>query len=182
MSPKDALLGLGLPGLSCRSIWLVGGDNGDPPNLSPLALQALGTADAVIHDHGVSRTILDLVKPPRYLEATQFRRGIERSIKLAQDGWRVVHLVEGNAAERATESAVLYSERNISLCVVPGAGDPIVGDLPIGFFLVRRSISLRRAGSSASLVLLVATPQSETTSGSGQRQRPLDFSMSGLAG
>jgi siroheme synthase len=163
-------------------VWLVGVGEGDPRSPSPLVVHALGIADAVIHDPGVSQALLDLVKPPQYREAAAPCRAIERAIKLAQDGWRVVHLAEGNTMERSVESAIRCAERNIPFRIVPNADESIGDEAPLGLLLVRKSISVSGADSRPALVLLVPTPQSEAATEPRRRQPPLGFSMSGLAG
>src|ERR1700686_632476 len=50
MLSADRSLESGLPKLPDAAVWLIGAGNGDPGDLSPLAVQVLGTADAVIHD------------------------------------------------------------------------------------------------------------------------------------
>jgi hypothetical protein len=182
MSTKNPSPEMELPTLVYGSVWLVSAGDGDARHLSPLALYALGTADAVIHDPGIPQAILDLVKPPRYREAAAPLRAIERAIKLAQDGWRVVHLVEGDTMERAVESARRCNERNVPCRIVPNAGEPLVGDALPGFLLVRRRLSVGIADPRLALALLVANPQPDVAAGIVPRQRPLDFSMSGLAG
>jgi uroporphyrin-III C-methyltransferase len=152
MRQTDSLPELELPEFSYGSVWLVGAGNGDPRHLSPLAVHALRTADAVIHDLGVPRALLDLVKPSHYREAGSPYWAIGRAIRLAQDGWRVVHLVEGDTVERAMICAIRCAENEIPFRIVPGAG------------------------------LLVATPQSEAAGSAKRRLPPLGFSMSGLAG
>jgi hypothetical protein len=122
-----------------------------------------------------------LVKPPHYREAAAPLRAIERVIKLAQDGWRVVHLVKGNAVERAIECAIGFAEHDIPFRIVPNADEPIDGKAPLGLLLVPEPISFGRADPRSSL-LLVATAQAEAAPGVDQRQPPLGFSMSGLAG
>ena len=182
MLPTDQPLKLGLPKLLYGSVWLVGAGNGDPRHLSPLAAHALGTADAVIHDPEISEVILGLVKPSHYREAAAPLRAIKRVIKLTQDGWRVVHLVEGNAVERAIESTIGFAEHDIPFRIVPNAGEPIDGEVPLGLLLVRNPVSFGRADPRSSFVLLVATAQAEEAPGVERRHPPLGFSMSGLAG
>src|SRR5215469_14736853 len=97
-------LELGPPELSFGSVWLVGAADGDPRHLSPLAVHALSTADAVIHDPGIAQGILDFVQAPRYREAASPAQAIKRVIKLVEDGWRVVLLVKGSAMERAVKA------------------------------------------------------------------------------
>jgi hypothetical protein len=181
MRQKASSLELELPEFPYGSVWLVGAGDGNLRHLSPLAVHALGSADAVIHDLAVPRELLDLVKPPRYREAGAPRWAIGRAIQLAQDGWRVVHLVEGSTMERAIECAVRCAEQEIPFRVVPGAGEAAVREAPLGLLFVRKSAPLGDADPRSSLVLVVATPQAETAPGA-HRQRPLDFSMTGLAG
>jgi siroheme synthase len=173
---------LELPEFPYGSVWLVGAGDGHPQHLSPLAVHALGTADAVIHDPAVSRELLGLVKPPRYREACASCRAIGRAINLAQDGWRVVHLVKDATMERVTECAARCAEREIAFRVVPGAGEVLYREAPLGLLLVRKSAALSGADARSSLVLVVATPQTEAAPGAKHRLPPLEFSMSGLAG
>jgi len=46
MRQKASSLELELPEFPYGSVWLVGAGDGDPRHLSPLAVHALGTADA----------------------------------------------------------------------------------------------------------------------------------------
>ena len=108
MFRKASSLTLELRELPYGSVWLVGDGDGNPSHLSPLAMHALSTADAVIHDLGVSQKFLDLVKSSHYRETGAPRRAIGRAIQLAQDGWRVVHLVKArpsNAQSNAPPAA-----------------------------------------------------------------------------
>jgi len=182
MLSTDQSLELGLPELSYGTVWLVGAGDGDPRQLSPLAVHALSTADAVIHDPGISQGILNFVKAPRYREVASPEQAIKRVIKLVEDGWRVVLLVKGSAMERAVEGAMRCAERNIPFRVVPHVGDPVSNDAPLGLLLVRKTLSVGGADSHPTFVVLIATPQSDSAAGNASRRRPLDFSMSGLAG
>ena len=163
------------------SVWLVSAGDGKPEHLSPLALSALRAADAVIHDPGIANEMLDLVKPPRYLEAAAPHHAIERSVKLAQDGWRVVHLVEGNAMDRAGKCAIRFAEHDIPFRVAPNDGERGVGEAPVGLLLVCKPVPVGPAEAST-LVMLVAAAQSQTPTDHERCQPPLSFSMSGLAG
>jgi hypothetical protein len=60
--------------------------------------------------------------------------------------------------------------------------EPLSGQRPIGLLLVRKAVPVVRHGETEMLVVLIAAPESETTSDSEPRQAPLSFSMSGLAG
>jgi uroporphyrin-III C-methyltransferase len=163
-------------------VWLVGAGDGHPRQLSPLAVHALGTADAVIHDLAVPSELLDLRKRSQYREAGPPDWAIPRTIHLAQDGWRVVYLVEGSTMERAIECAARCAEQEIAFRVVPGAGEAAGREAPLGLLLVRKSVPLGSADPRSSLVLVVATPQSGEAPGAKRRLPPLGFSMSGLAG
>jgi siroheme synthase len=182
MRQNTALPELELPEFPYGSVWLVGAGDNDPRHLSPLAAHALGTADAVIHDPAVPSELLDLVKPSHYREAASPYWAIGRAIRLAQDGWRVVHLAEGSAIERAIECAARCAEREVPFRVVPGAGEAVGREAPLGLLLVRKSAVLGGADPRSSFVLVVATPQSEAAPSVKPRLPPLGFSMSGLAG
>jgi uroporphyrin-III C-methyltransferase len=182
MRQKASSLELELPEFPYGSVWLVGAGDDDPRRLSPLAVHALRTADAVIHDLAVPQALLDLVKPSHYREAGSLYWAIRRAIHLAQDGWRVVHLVEGTTIERAIECAARCAEQEIPFRVVPAAGESVAREAPLGLLLVRKSAPLGGADPHSSLVLVVATPQREADVGAKQQLPPLGFSMSGLAG
>ena len=164
-----------------RSVWLVGAADGDPRHLPPLAVHALRTADAVVHDPGISKAVLDLVAPPRYREAAAPTQAIQRVIKLAEDGWRVVQLVNRRTMERALESAIRCAESNVPFRIVPNPGVPLGCDTPLGLVVARKPVSVGGAHPQPALVLLIPMPRSDAAGGI-IRQRPLDFSMSGLAG
>lgn len=182
MMSTDQSLELRLPELLYGSVWLVGAAGGDPRHLSPLAVHALRSADAVIHDPGISKTVLDLVRPPHYREAAVLLQATERAIKLAENGWRVAQLVNGEVMQRAVESAIRCAERNIPFRIVPNAGDPVANEAPLGLVLVRKALSVGGADPRPTFVLLIATPKSDAAAENVRRQRPLGFSMSGPAG
>jgi hypothetical protein len=182
MRHEASSLELDLPEFPYGSVWLVGAGDGDPRHLSPLAVHALGTADAVIHDLAVPRELLDLVQPSHYREAGAPYWAIGRAIHLAQDGWRVVRLVEGSTMERAIECAARCAEQEIPFRIVPTAGEAVAREAPLGLLFVRQTASLGGADPRSSLVLVVATPQSEAGASAKRRLPPLGFSMSGLAG
>ena len=115
-----------LPEHPYGAVWLVGCGDRDQRHLSPLAVHALSTADAVIHNPGIPREILDLVELPRYREVASPARAVERSIKLAEDGWRVVQLVNDDVMERAVhEVAEVCDEADLS-AVARARPSPIV--------------------------------------------------------
>jgi siroheme synthase len=143
-----------LPEFAYGSVWLVGAGDGHLRHFSPLAVHALGTADAVIHDLAVVPSeLLDLRKGSPYREAGPPDWTIPRTIRPAQDGWRVVYLVEGTTMERAIECAARCAEQEIAFRVVPGAGEAVGREAPLGLLLVRKIGSARQRGSS-----LVARP------------------------
>jgi len=182
MLSADQSLQSRLPELPYGSVWLIGGAGLNRRRLSPLAVHALSTADAVIHDPGIPQEILDLVKPPGYREVASAGQVIERSIKLAEDGWRVVQLVEGDTIERAVETAIRCAERKVAFRIVPNAGEPFGGNVPLGLLLVGKAISIGGAEPRPTIVLLTATPDSDAATRIVPGRRPLDFGMSGLAG
>jgi len=171
MFRKASSLTLELRELPYGSVWLVGDGDGNPSHLSPLAMHALSTADAVIHDLGVSQKFLDLVKSSHYRETGAPRRAIGRAIQLAQDGWRVVHLVEGKTIERAIECATRCAEHDVPFCIVPDAGEPIGRKALLGLLLLRKSASLGRADPGSSLVLVV--PHSAGGNSAGERAKAI---------
>jgi hypothetical protein len=172
----------GLADLAYGSVWLVSAEGGDPGNLSPLALHALDTADAVIHDVAVASQILDLVKPPHYREAAAPDQAIRRSIKLAEDGWRVVLLVADRVIPRAIAAAPRFIEHNIAFrIVVPDRSDTVGCDWPLPLLLFRKSRSPDRTDPRL-LVLPPAFPQAEAPADAEYRHAPPGFSLSGLAG
>ena len=181
MLPIDSSLELELPELPYGSVWIIGATDTNPSHLTPLGLHALCTADAVIHDPGASQKLLDLVKPPRYREPCAPGRAIQRAIKLAEDGWRVAHLVKGNTMERAVESAISCAERDIAFRIVPNSSDRIGGEATLGIVLVRPPLSLRRPEADP-VLMLITNPHLEAMTQGEPRQAPLSFSMSGLAG
>jgi hypothetical protein len=182
MRKRASSLELELPEFLYGSVWLVGAGAGDPRHISPLAVHALGTADAVIHDLAAPRELLDLVKPSHYREAGAPPCAIGRVIHLAQHGWRVVHLVEGNTIERALECAARCAEHEIPFRVVPGEGEAVGHEAPLGLLVVRKWAPLGGADPRSSVVLVGATPQREAASSATRSLPLLGFSMSGLAG
>ena len=171
MSNKDLPFEKELPELAYGSVWLVSAGDGDPTHLSPLAVRALGTADAVIHDPAVPPRILDLVKPPRYREAASPSAAIKRSTKLALDGWRLAYLVAGDAMVRAVEYATNFAEHNIPFRIAPTGKEPLTGGMPVGLLLVRKAVPVGST-KTGTLVVLISPPLSETTSNGERRQAP----------
>ena len=170
-----------MPEFAYGSVWLVNAGDRDPRHLSSLAAYALGTADAVIHDPEIPDEILNLVTPPRYREAAEPGRAIDRVIKLAEDGWRLVYLVTGDAMERAVECAESFAEHDVPFHILPGVDEAVIGAAPVGLVLVRRRLSGGGSDTGALVVLVAASPSALPVDAK-RRQPPLSFSMSGLAG
>jgi siroheme synthase len=125
--------------------------------------------------------ILNLVKFPRYCEAAAPGRAIDRLIKLAEDGWRLVYLVVGDAMERAIECAASFAKHDVPFHIIPDADQPVIGEAPVGLVLVRRRFSGGDCDTGALVVVVAASP-SEMAADAERQQPPLSFSMSGLAG
>ena len=180
--PRDASLDSGMSGFPYGSVCLIEADDGNQRHLTPIAVRALASADAVIHDTGICKAIIDLVKPPQYLEAVGPEGAIERSIKLARDRWRVAHLVEGNLTRRAVECAIKYAEQCIPFCIMSNTYSPIADDGPLVLLLMHKLVS-RGIGEPRSLLApLAATPTQEAPPRFEQYRPELGYSMSGLAG
>jgi hypothetical protein len=169
---------------------------GDEGQLSLLALHALGTADAVIHDPGISLQILDLVQPARYREAARPAVANERALSLARDGWRVVRLVKGNLPQRhdAIECAAQCADQGIPFHIIPTTGEPFIAEAPTALLTFCKPLLARRIDSQLSeaepgmVVISIVGQRSGEPLGDSlamsapRRQAPLGFSMSGLAG
>src|SRR5580704_2767901 len=194
MLPTDPPGEKELPEFAYGSVWLMGA--GDRGQFSPLALHALRTADAVIHDPGVSPDILELVQPPCYREAALPAVANERALSLARDGWRIVRLIEGNPLERhdAIECAAQFAEHGNPFRIIPVTGEPFIDGARTALLIVCRPRLARRTDPPSSepktgmIVVSIGGQGSEErlsdVSGLGthRHQEPLRFSMSGLAG
>jgi hypothetical protein len=98
---------------------------------------------------------------------------------LAQDGWRVVQLVDGHTLERAVASAIRCAECDIPFRVLPNVREPSAGESPLGFLLVRKLVSHGSAEPQTTVFLFMAAARREVVR---DRQAPLGFSMCGVAG
>lgn len=181
MHRTDASLEPELPELSYGSAWLIGAGDGDPSNLSQLAVRALSAADAVIHDPGIPQQILDFVRPLRYCEAVAADQAVERAVKLAQDGWRAVYLVKGSDAGRAGEYSARLAEHGILPRILSHASEPVGGETQIKLLLVWQPVPVGTTQAGTAVTLIAAARPSQSA-GNAQREAPPDFSMSGLAG
>ena len=164
------------------SVWLVSAKASDPNRLPWLTRHALGIADAVIHDPGIPAQILDLVPPPRYREAAEPCHAIERSIKLAEDGWRVVWLIASDELECAVEAASRFVERNMPLRIVPDMPKPVATDWPNPLLSICIPVPHGCVDAHTPVALLTPFPRLEAPVNAEQRHAPPGFSMSGLAG
>jgi len=117
-----------LPGLEPGSVWLVGAGPGDPGLLSWLAVHALRSADAVLHDEAIGAPVLALAGAAR-LEPADGAAALDRCIALARDGWRIVRLVAGDPLSRrdGVVAALALAEADIGFRIVPGISAGIAG-------------------------------------------------------
>ncbi len=112
-------------------VYLVGAGPGNPDLLTLRALRVLQLADVVLYDDRVSPAIVELAR--REAERLRVGKGsglhslkedqiIERLVKLAREGKRVVHLGEGDASRpgRGSEEIEALARHGIAFEVVPG--------------------------------------------------------------
>ena len=116
-----------LPG----EVWLVGAGPGDPRLLTLMAVHALRTADAVVHDELIDRRVLALAAEPTELHSAGKRGGKpsahQRDIndlisQLANNGRKVVRLKGGDpfVFGRGGEEALSLARAGIPFRIVPG--------------------------------------------------------------
>ena len=135
------------PELMPGSVWLVGAGPGDPGLVSWLALSALRSADAVIYDAAIEPGTIALIPPGRLaqpaLPTGNHGSVIERCIRLARDGWRVVRLIEGDplADPAGVAMALALSAAQIPYRVVPGITAMIAGPAFAGVPVTQRGIN-----------------------------------------
>ncbi len=120
-----------LPEFEPGWVWLVGAGPGDPGLLTVLALHALGTADAVIHDALVDTRILELARGGAEMIFAGKRGGkpsptqpdiSARLVRLARAGRRVLRLKGGDpfVFGRGGEEALALAAARVPFRVVPG--------------------------------------------------------------
>lgn len=127
-----------LPDLEPGWVWLTGAGPGDPGLLTMLAVKALESADVIVYDALVDKSILDLVRPSAMLEYAGKRGGKPSSkqpdislrlVQLAREGKRVLRLKGGDpfVFGRGGEEALTLVENGIPFRIVPGISAGIGG-------------------------------------------------------
>lgn len=127
-----------LPGIEPGWVWLTGAGPGDPGLLTMLAVRGLGSADVIVYDALVDKSILDLARPGAVLEYAGKRGGKPSSkqpdislrlVQLAREGKRVLRLKGGDpfVFGRGGEEALTLVENSIPFRIVPGISAGIGG-------------------------------------------------------
>jgi uroporphyrin-III C-methyltransferase len=119
------------PVLAPGEVWLVGAGPGDPRLLTLMALHALRSAEAIVHDALIDARILNLASDGATLYSAGKRGGKpsphqsdinERVVALARGGKRVVRLKGGDpfVFGRGGEEAQALARAGIQFRIVPG--------------------------------------------------------------
>jgi uroporphyrin-III C-methyltransferase len=127
-----------LPGIEPGWVWLTGAGPGDPGLLTMLAVKGLGSADVIVYDALVDKSILELARPGVVLEYAGKRGGKPSSkqpdislrlVQLAREGKRVLRLKGGDpfVFGRGGEEALTLVENGIPFRIVPGISAGIGG-------------------------------------------------------
>ncbi|WP_374653286.1 uroporphyrinogen-III C-methyltransferase [Dongia sp.] len=127
-----------LPDLEPGWVWLTGAGPGDPGLLTMLAVKGLGSADVIVYDALVDKSILDLAGPGAVLEYAGKRGGKPsarqpdislRLVQLAREGKRVLRLKGGDpfVFGRGGEEALTLVDSGIPFRIVPGISAGIGG-------------------------------------------------------
>ncbi len=127
-----------LPDLEPGWVWLTGAGPGDPGLLTLYALHGLRSADVVVYDALVDKSILELAQPGCLLEYAGKRGGkpspkqadISRKlIQYAREGKRVLRLKGGDpfVFGRGGEEALALVESGVPFRIVPGISAGIGG-------------------------------------------------------
>lgn len=127
-----------LPDFAPGWVWLTGAGPGDPGLLTLYALHGLRSADVVVYDALVDRSILELAKPGCLLEYAGKRGGkpspkqadiSQRLIRYAKEGLRVLRLKGGDpfVFGRGGEEALSLVAAGVSFRLVPGISAGIGG-------------------------------------------------------
>lgn len=137
-----------LPG----EVWLVGAGPGDPDLLTLRAVQALGTADLILHDALPGRAALRHARPGAEIVAVGKRKGAAsvpqskinaRLVAGARAGLRVLRLKGGDPFifGRGGEEAMACEAAGIPWRVVPGVSAGLAGPAAAGIPLTHRGIA-----------------------------------------
>ena len=127
-----------LPEFEPGWVWLTGAGPGDPGLLTLLAVKGLGSADVIVYDALVDKSILDLARPGAILEYAGKRGGKPsakqpdislRLVQLAREGKRVLRLKGGDpfVFGRGGEEALTLVDNKIPFRIVPGISAGIGG-------------------------------------------------------
>jgi uroporphyrin-III C-methyltransferase len=141
-----------LPEMEPGWVWLTGAGPGDPGLLTLLAVKALSTADVIVYDALVDKSILDLARPGATLEYAGKRGGKPsakqpdislRLVQLARDGKRVLRLKGGDpfVFGRGGEEALSLVEAGIPFRIVPGISAGIGGLAYAGIPVTHRDVN-----------------------------------------
>ncbi|TDQ78505.1 uroporphyrinogen-III C-methyltransferase [Dongia mobilis] len=141
-----------LPEMEPGWVWLTGAGPGDPGLLTLLAVKALGSADVIVYDALVDRSILDLARPGAVLEYAGKRGGKPsakqpdislRLVQLAREGKRVLRLKGGDpfVFGRGGEEALTLVESGIPFRIVPGISAGIGGLAYAGIPVTHREVN-----------------------------------------
>lgn len=119
------------PEFAPGEVWLVGAGPGDPRLLTLMAIHALRSADAIVHDALVDRRVLDLAREGAVIHSAGKRAGQpsphqsdinELIIALARERKKVLRLKGGDpfVFGRGGEEALSLARAGIPFRVVPG--------------------------------------------------------------
>jgi uroporphyrin-III C-methyltransferase len=122
---------LSFPEFRPGEVWLVGAGPGDPRLLTLMAVHALRSGDAVVHDELIDKRVLGFAAPGALIQSAGKRGGKpsphqsdinERLIALAREGRKVVRLKGGDpfVFGRGGEEAQSLARAGIPFRVVPG--------------------------------------------------------------
>ncbi len=131
------------PTVKPGEVWLVGAGPGDPRLLTIMAIKAIQTADAIIHDALIDTRVLDLAQKGAKIIYVGKRGGMASSsqpeitatlIELAQAGHAVVRLKGGDpfVFGRGGEEAEELAKAGIGFRIIPGITAGLAGPAMMG--------------------------------------------------